>query len=85
MYGKKIKSCKIVSHVLLVFDINYCFFLVMSGIRKTKNLGGNKGVFLAANDAGETPLDLAQRLRHTKCEELVGIFLSLMSAEILKC
>lgn len=31
-------------------------------------------VFLAANDAGETPLDLAQRLRHTKCEELVGIF-----------
>lgn len=30
-------------------------------------------VFLAANDAGETPLDLARRLRHSKCEELVSV------------
>lgn len=24
-----------------------------------------------ANEAGETPLDIAKRLRHTQCEELV--------------
>lgn len=26
-----------------------------------------------ANEAGETPLDIAKRLKHTHCEELVSI------------
>lgn len=34
-------------------------------------------LFLAANDAGETPLDLARRLRHSKCEELVSVAFSI--------
>lgn len=26
-----------------------------------------------ANEAGETPLDVVKRLKHTQCEELVGM------------
>lgn len=43
---------------LLVYN-EHCVFVLSS--------------FLEANDAGETPLDLARRLRHSKCEELVSV------------
>lgn len=29
-------------------------------------------VFPSANEAGETPLDIARRLKHLQCEELVS-------------
>lgn len=29
-------------------------------------------LFSAANEAGETPLDIARRLKHVQCEELVS-------------
>lgn len=29
--------------------------------------------FLSANEAGETPLDIARRLKHLQCEELVSL------------
>lgn len=36
--------------------------------------------FPAANEAGETPLDIARRLRHLQCEEMVSLLRSVPSA-----
>lgn len=38
---------------------------------------------LPANEAGETPLDIARRLKHLQCEELVSL-LCLDSAYVCK-
>lgn len=31
--------------------------------------------FIAANEQGETPIDIAKRLKHTHCEDLVSLYL----------
>ncbi|KAL1253756.1 hypothetical protein QQF64_015985 [Cirrhinus molitorella] len=48
-------------HYCCLTDNSECMKLLLRG----------KASVTITNDAGETPLDLAQRLRHTKCEELL--------------
>lgn len=48
-------------HYCCLTDNSECMKLLLRG----------KSSVTITNDAGETPLDLAQRLRHTKCEELL--------------
>ncbi|XP_058612983.1 arf-GAP with SH3 domain, ANK repeat and PH domain-containing protein 2b isoform X2 [Onychostoma macrolepis] len=48
-------------HYCCLTDNSECMKLLLRG----------KASVTTTNDAGETPLDLAQRLRHTKCQELL--------------
>uniref|UniRef100_A0A673N2K7 ArfGAP with SH3 domain, ankyrin repeat and PH domain 2b n=1 Tax=Sinocyclocheilus rhinocerous TaxID=307959 RepID=A0A673N2K7_9TELE len=51
--------------------LHYCCLTDNSECMKLLLRGKASASISKTNDAGESPLDLAQRLRHTKCEELL--------------
>lgn len=54
-----------------------CLLITASGGQTSACFGRNTSVccpaFYLANESGETPLDIARRLRHEHCEELVSL------------